>query len=82
MPLHVDSLSSKTFPGDLLAWVLNTNELKKQQVGKIEIQGRHATIEIPDKAGARLVKRLDGQKLKNRSVQVWHEGQQDESDLT
>ncbi|MGB0578175.1 MAG: AAA domain-containing protein [Limisphaerales bacterium] len=82
MPLHLDSISGRTSKGNLLRWILDTEEVRKQQVGAIEIYGRTASIEIPDSAGRRLVKRLDGQKLLGRTVQVWFESTEEASDDT
>ncbi len=75
MPLYIDSIPSRLTKGNLLAWVLDTEEIKKQQVGVIEIHDRQAVLEVPETAGPRLAKRLDGQKLKGRSVQVWFESE-------
>lgn len=82
MPLHIDSLPGRIGKGNLLRWILDTEEVRKQQVGAIEIYGRAATIEIPDSAGPRLVKRLDGRKLLSRNVQVWFESVDEDSDRT
>ena len=80
MPLHLDSLPGRVGKGHLLRWILATEEIRKPQVGTIEINGRGATIEVPASAGPRLAKRLDGQKLLGRTVQVWFESVEDESD--
>lgn len=80
MPLHIDSLPSRVSKGVLLRWLLDSEEVRKQQVGTIEIYGRHATVEIPESAGPRLVRRLDGQKLMGRTAQVWFEAPDDDND--
>ena len=80
MPLHIDSLPGRVTKGALLRCLLDTEELRKQQVGTIEIYGRHASIEVPDSAGPRLVRRLDGQALMGRTVQVWFEAPHADSD--
>ena len=80
MPIHIESLPGRVSKGGLLRFVLDTEELRKQQVGSIEIYGNSASIEIPDSSGPRLVKRLDGQKLSGRMVQVWFESVEEESD--
>jgi len=82
MPLHIDSLPGRVRKGSLLRWILDAEEIRKQQVGNIEIYGGHATIGVPDSAGLRLAKRLDGQKLLGRTAQVWFESTEDDSDGT
>ena len=80
MPLQIDSLPSRITKGALLRIILDTEEVRKQQVGTIELFGRHATIEIPESAGPRLAKRLDGQKLNGRIAQVWFEAPNADND--
>ena len=80
MPLHIDSLPGRISKGALLRWILDTEEVRKQQVGSIEIYGRHAKIELPDSAGLRLARRLDGQKLMGRTAQVWFEAPHADND--
>lgn len=73
MPLHFNSIPKGLTKGNLLRWILDTGEARKQQIGSIEIQGRQAVVEFPESSGQRLAKRLDGQDLMGRTVQVWHE---------
>lgn len=82
MPLHIDSLPGRVSKGSLLRWILETEEVRKQHVGTIEIYGGRATIAIPEPAGGRLAKRLDGQKLMGRTAQVWFESTEEDSDGT
>ena len=80
MPIHIDSLPSRATKGVLLRWLLETEEIRKQQVGTIELYRGHASIEVPDSGGPRLVRRLDGKKLLGRAVQVWFESSEGDSD--
>ncbi len=82
MPLHIDSLPARITKGGVLRWLLDNEEVRKQQVGNIEIFGRHASVEVPDSNGPRLVRRLDGQKFNGRVAQVWFEAPQEENDTT
>ncbi|MBG86471.1 MAG: hypothetical protein CMO80_06165 [Verrucomicrobiales bacterium] len=78
MPLQFDSLPARVTKSTLLRWILDSEEVKKQQVGRIEIFGRQGSVEVPDSAGPRLAKRLDGRKLNGRVTQVWYEGGDEE----
>ncbi len=82
MPLQIDSLPGRISKGALLRWLLDTEEVRKQQVGSIEIYGRHASVELPDSVGPRLARRLDGQDLNGRTVQVWFEAPHADNDVT
>ena len=75
MPLHINPIPNGLSKGNLLRWVLDTGEARKQQVGSIEIRGPQAIVELPDSASQRVAKRLDGQALMGRTVQVWHEAE-------
>jgi ATP-dependent RNA/DNA helicase IGHMBP2 len=80
MPLQIDSLPARITKGALLRWILDTEEVRKQQVGTIEIFGRHASVDIPESAGPRLAKRLDGQPLNGRTTLVWFEAPNEDND--
>lgn len=75
MPLHIHSISSRTTKGAVLAWLLSTEVVKKQQVGAIDIRGEQVTVDVPDTAGVRLAHCLDGHMLGDRRVDVWYEGE-------
>lgn len=82
MPLFINPIRDRVTKGNILRWILDTNEVKKQQVGSIEIRGRQAIVEIPESAGPRLVKRLDGGTLLDTVVQVWFASEEGDSDPT
>lgn len=82
MSLNIDSLPGRITKGALLRWLLDSEEVRKQQVGAIEIYGRHARVEVPDASGSRLVRKLDGQNLLGRTVQVWFEAPANEDDCS
>jgi ATP-dependent RNA/DNA helicase IGHMBP2 len=72
MPLlHLEPLSRRITKSDLLAFLHTAGGLDRKRVGRIELRGREATIEIPDGWQSRLVKALDGEMLGDRRVQVW-----------
>ena len=58
---------------DLLAFLDTVGGLGRRRVGRIELRGGEATIEIPDGWQSRLVRALDGQTLGQRRVRVWVE---------
>ncbi|MFH1921231.1 MAG: AAA domain-containing protein [Planctomycetota bacterium] len=72
MPLlHLEPLSRGITKSNLLAFLHTVGGLDRQRVGRIELRGREATVEIPDGWQSRLVKALDGEMLGGRRVQVW-----------
>ena len=75
MPLlHVESLPRRVTKSDLFAFLGTLGGLDRRRVGRIELRGKEATIEIPDGWQSRLVKALDGQLLGDRRVRVWADG--------
>lgn len=71
MPLlYLEPLSPRTTKSDLLAFLDQVGGLDRQRVGKIELRGKQAVVEVPDGWEARLLKALDGQRLGDRRVRV------------
>lgn len=74
MPLlHLESLPRRINKSDLLNFLQTTGGLDRRRVGRIDLGGNTATVEIPDGWESRLVKALDGQPLDNRRVRAWVE---------
>ena len=69
--LYLEPLPRQATKSDLLAWLGKLGGLDRRRVGRIELRGKQATIEIPDDWQSRLVKALDGQMLGQRRVRVW-----------
>ncbi len=55
---------------DVLA-LLDAAGLDRRHVGRIELHGKQAVVEIPDGWEARLVKALDGRQFGDRRVRAW-----------
>lgn len=72
--LHLELLPRKINKSDLLAFLETVGGLERHRVGKIELRGDCAAVEVPDAWLARLVKALDGRPLGSRHVRVWAEG--------
>src|SRR5205823_939245 len=69
--LNLEPLSSRTTKGDLLRFLCEQGGLDRGQVGRIDIQGRTATIEVPPARLARVVQALDGASLNDRKLRAW-----------
>lgn len=69
--LHLDSLPPRTTKGTIVRLLTQVGEIDKQRIGAIDIQGKSATIEVPDTWAARLAKKLDGTDLANRHIRAW-----------
>jgi superfamily I DNA and/or RNA helicase len=69
--LHLQPLSPRTTRGDLLRFVCEQGGLDGRLVGRIDVQGRLATVEVPDSWEARLLRALDGATLNERRLRVW-----------
>lgn len=68
--IHLTPLPSRTTKGELLQFVCSAGGIRGEQVGKINLGGASATIEVPLDCLARLVKALDGASFKNRRLRV------------
>ncbi|MCY2987138.1 MAG: DbpA RNA binding domain-containing protein, partial [Planctomycetota bacterium] len=75
MPLlHLEPLSRQVNKSDVLAFLEQVGGVERRRIGRIELHGKQATIEIPDGWETRLVNALDGQLLRDRRVRVWASG--------
>ena len=68
--LYLEPLPRRVSKADLLAFLDRVGGLDRSRVGRIELQGRRATIEVPDGWESRLARTLDGQTLGERRVQL------------
>ena len=75
MPLlHLQSLPRPTSKGELLSFLVTQGGIGRSRVGRIDLQGTSATVEVPAGWDLRLAKALDGAALKDRRVHVWATG--------
>jgi ATP-dependent RNA/DNA helicase IGHMBP2 len=75
MPLlHLEPLPPRTTKGEILNLLCTTGGLRREQVGRIDLVGATATIEVPAEKEFRLVKSLDGAALKERRLRAWSTG--------
>ena len=71
--IHIEPVPRSTRASDLLALLQKVGGLDRQRVGRIELRGGRATVEVPEGWQFRLARVLDGQVLGNRPVRVWAE---------
>jgi DNA polymerase III delta prime subunit len=75
MPLiHLEPLPRKTTKSDLLELLDRVGGLDRRRVGRIEIRGSQAAVEVPEGWQGRLAKALDGALLLERRIRAWPEG--------
>jgi superfamily I DNA and/or RNA helicase len=75
MPLVIlEQLSPKVGKGDLLRLLDNVGGLTGSRVGKIELSGGRATIEVPSGWESRLAKAVDGSTLHGRRITAYAGG--------
>src|SRR5947207_14934623 len=77
--IRLGSLPRRITRSELLAFLDQHGGLDGRRVGKIDLNGHEATIEIPEGWRSRLVKALDGQPLGDRRVRAWAESAPDHS---
>jgi DNA polymerase III delta prime subunit len=69
--LHLQPLPRRTSKSDLLAFLEEVGGVDRRRVGRIELRGTEALVEIAEGSEARLVKALDGRLLGDRRVRAW-----------
>ncbi|MDZ7617482.1 MAG: AAA domain-containing protein [Patescibacteria group bacterium] len=72
MPLiHLEPMPRRASKGDVVALLIRDGGLDRRHVGRIELRGRQAIVEVPDGWEARLVKALDGRLVGDRRIRAW-----------
>lgn len=72
MPLlHLEPLPPRTTKGEILILLCTTGGLRREQVGRIDLLGPAAAIEVPAGLEVRAVKALDGASLRERRLRAW-----------
>ncbi|MSQ92990.1 MAG: DNA-binding protein [Gemmataceae bacterium] len=72
--LHLEPLPPRTTKGEILRLLCTAGGLRREQVGRIDLQGATVVIEVPDGSEARVVKALDGTGFKERRLRAWCTG--------
>jgi hypothetical protein len=72
MPLlHLEPLPPRLTKGEILHFLSTTGGIRRELVGRIELRGALAAVEVPPGWETRLVKALDGASLKGRRLRAW-----------
>jgi superfamily I DNA and/or RNA helicase len=71
--LYLEPLPASVTKGELLEFICTGGEIDRRRVGRIEVRGATAVVEVPDGWQGRLVKVLDGAALRQRRLRVWSE---------
>lgn len=69
--LYLDALPRKTSKGRLLRLLSEKGGINALMVGKINVSGTLATIDVPNKWASRLARALDGIRVENRNITAW-----------
>ncbi|HEV3116161.1 MAG TPA: AAA domain-containing protein [Gemmataceae bacterium] len=72
--LYLEPLPARLTKGELLAFLCATGSIDGKKIGRIELRGATAVVEIPDGCEAKMVKALDGASLKHRRLRAWSGG--------
>ena len=70
--LYLDALPPNTKRGTIVRLLTQLVGLPKDRVGKIEIRGRTANIEIPSRFLDSAVAKIDGSRLGDQHIRAWH----------
>jgi superfamily I DNA and/or RNA helicase len=72
MPLlYLNPLPPRTNRGEVLEWLVSAGGIDRKRVGRIDLQGPTAVVEVPDGWESRLAKALDGAEFRTRRLRAW-----------
>jgi ATP-dependent RNA/DNA helicase IGHMBP2 len=69
--LHLEPLPPRTSRRDLIDFLTSATGINARQIGRIDLRGQAATVELPEHWAARIVKALDGMSWKGRKIRAW-----------
>lgn len=82
MLIYLESLPPRTTKGEILKLLCTAGGLRREQVGRIDLHGVNAAIEVPDDSAARVVKALDGSEFKARRLRARSTGSVPAADVS
>jgi ATP-dependent RNA/DNA helicase IGHMBP2 len=69
--LRLEPLPPRASRSDVLRLLTDQGGIDRRLVGRIDLQGRLAVVEVPDGWAARLVRALDGAEIDGRRLRAW-----------
>ncbi|MCB0225383.1 MAG: AAA family ATPase [Anaerolineae bacterium] len=73
--LFLDNLPPQINKGAILRFIIEIGGANRDAIGRIELAGRQATVDVPDTLSGSLVKALDGAQLNHRHIRAWTQAQ-------
>jgi ATP-dependent RNA/DNA helicase IGHMBP2 len=72
--IHLEPLPRRASKSNILDMLDSVAGLNRRRVGRIELHGNAAVVEVPDGWETRVIKLLDGRPLGDRRLRVWIAG--------
>lgn len=69
--LHLEALPYRVSKGRLLRLLIEDGGVHKERIGRIDLNGSRATVELPAGDAARVARRLDGSRVDNHNIRAW-----------
>src|SRR5207245_2298543 len=69
--LRLEPLPPRASRSDVLRLLTGQGGIDRRLVGRIDLQGRLAVVEVPDGWAARLARALDGAEIDGRRLRAW-----------
>lgn len=69
--LHLDSLPPRTTKREILNLLCTAGGLRREQVGRIDLQGPLAVVEVPEDVHVRVVNAIDGTSFRETRLRAW-----------
>ena len=57
-------------PGDLVGAIANEANMRGSEIGAIKINDKSAFVQVPEKQAGKVLRSMDGAKIRNKSVRV------------
>ncbi|MCO5199588.1 MAG: AAA domain-containing protein [Anaerolineae bacterium] len=71
--LFIDGLPRQTRNGAIFQLLVEQGRLAQQRIGRIDVQGTFATVEVADGWSGRVARRIDGAQIGRRHIRAWRD---------
>ena len=71
--LYLEPLPPRAGKSEVLKWLADSGQIERSKIGRIDLQGKRAAVQVPDGRLQRLARQLDGAAFGERRVRAWAE---------
>ncbi|HWC88632.1 MAG TPA: AAA domain-containing protein [Pirellulales bacterium] len=71
--LYLEPLPPRAGKSEVLKWLAESGHIERSKIGRIDLQGKRAAVQVPEGRLERLARQLDGTAFGERRIRAWME---------